>query len=234
VASTSSRYKAKVAQVAPLWRRDQFEQFDSCFLGVSLQNKNFTPAKVEGMAEWVARRFDRCTVLVGDSIHRLTLEANEGMAAEPALTEALRLGREFVDEHVEIFERFRDQTEFQFVTCSQVQQWPEYAGYHDVLKELFRRDEPFRRSVQAFGNAYHRKRYTDTSNATERAYSVQLSSDYFLEEFAVFGCLQRLGISVMVYPGSFSTLSEVVAGGHPGAPAELRELVVVSLQLRGR
>jgi hypothetical protein len=61
-----------------------------------------------------------------------------------------------------------------------------------------------------------------------------MSSRYFLEEFAIFACLQQQGIPVMVYPGSFSTLSEIARGEHPGAPKELQSLVVVSLHLKGR
>jgi len=38
----------------------------------------------------------------------------------------------------------------------------------------------------------------------------------------------------MVYPGSFSTLAEIAECQHPDAPRELRDLVVVSLNLRGR
>nr|VFK08480.1 MAG: hypothetical protein BECKLPF1236A_GA0070988_1001725 [Candidatus Kentron sp. LPFa]VFK24714.1 MAG: hypothetical protein BECKLPF1236C_GA0070990_1001526 [Candidatus Kentron sp. LPFa] len=58
--------------------------------------------------------------------------------------------------------------------------------------------------------------------------------DYFLEEFAVFACLQQQGLPVFVYPGSFSTLSEIAGGLHPGAPRELQDLIVVSLRLKGR
>lgn len=61
-----------------------------------------------------------------------------------------------------------------------------------------------------------------------------MSSDYFLEEFAVFCCLRDSGLPVMIYPGSFGTLSEIAAGEHEGAPKQLRDLIVVSLQLRGR
>jgi hypothetical protein len=61
-----------------------------------------------------------------------------------------------------------------------------------------------------------------------------VSSEYFLEEFAIFACLKRQGLPVMVYPGSFSTLSEIARGEHPGAPEELRDLIVVSLHLKGR
>ena len=68
----------------------------------------------------------------------------------------------------------------------------------------------------------------------ERARQVGCSADYFLEEFAIFACLQQQGHSVMVYPGSFSTLSEIAQGLHPRAPDELKALTIVSLCVKGR
>nr|VFK65761.1 MAG: hypothetical protein BECKUNK1418G_GA0071005_106921 [Candidatus Kentron sp. UNK]VFK71559.1 MAG: hypothetical protein BECKUNK1418H_GA0071006_107121 [Candidatus Kentron sp. UNK] len=58
--------------------------------------------------------------------------------------------------------------------------------------------------------------------------------DYFLEEFAVFACLQQQGLPVVIYPGSLGTLAEIAAGAHPGALRELRDFIVVSLRLKRR
>nr|VFJ98220.1 MAG: hypothetical protein BECKLFY1418B_GA0070995_11162 [Candidatus Kentron sp. LFY] len=58
--------------------------------------------------------------------------------------------------------------------------------------------------------------------------------DYFPEELAVFACLKQQGLPVMVYPGSLGALAEIPEGLHPVAPRELRDLIVVSLRLKGR
>ncbi|WP_328546229.1 hypothetical protein [Streptomyces platensis] len=68
----------------------------------------------------------------------------------------------------------------------------------------------------------------------ERNWNDGSSGPYFLEEFAIFCCLKDSGLPVMLYPGSFGTLSEIAAGEHEGAPKQLRDLIVVSLRLRGR
>ena len=87
--------------------------------------------------------------------------------------------------------------------------------------------------MESFGRAYHGKHSREVSEA-EWEKRIKMSSDYFLEEFAIFACLQQQGIPVMIYPGSFSTLSEIAGGEHPMAPQELRDLIVVSLHLKGR
>ncbi|QEU97084.1 tRNA-dependent cyclodipeptide synthase [Streptomyces kanamyceticus] len=228
-----TRYKAEIASVSPESSRNTFERRDTCFLGVSLENSNFTTAKLTSMVKWISRRFDRCTVLVGDSIHRLTLQSTQGMAPECARERALALGRRFVEDAGQVFDEYRESTDFTFLNCNDVQKREEYAQFHNKLLAFFDENEEFRSSVESFGRAYHRKRAEGVS-ADDLEKRIRMSSDYFLEEFAVFACLKEQGLPVMVYPGSFSTLSEIAKGQHPGAPEELRDLVVVSLHLKGR
>lgn len=229
-----SHYKAKIDAVSPEWCRTTFErEHDDCFVGISLDNSNFVRSKLFAILEWITRRFRRCTVLIGDSIHRITLETTHELAPEVALDEALRRGRAFVEHERHVFDWFAGHTEFRFVNCSEVQTWAGYAGYHDRLRALFESDHGFRASVEWFGRSYHGKHSQGVSDG-ERARRIARSSEYFLEEFAVFACLRERGLRVMVYPGSFSTLTEIARGTYPSAPPELRELVVVSLHMRGR
>ncbi|MDT0267469.1 tRNA-dependent cyclodipeptide synthase [Streptomyces sp. DSM 44915] len=232
-ATRRTRYKAEIASVSPDSSRNTFEQHETCFLGVSLENSNFTTAKLTSMVRWISRRFDRCVVLVGDSIHRLTLESTQGLPPDRARERALELGRSFVAAEGTVFEEYRGSTDFTFLNCGEVQAGERYAEFHSKLRTFFDEDVAFRSSVESFGHAYHRKRADGLSGA-EWEKRIRMSNDYFLEEFAIFACLKEQGLSVMVYPGSFSTLSEIARGEHPGAPKELRDLVVVSLHLKGR
>lgn len=233
-AESASRYRAKIDAVSPASRRATFEaEHDECFLGVSLENSNFARPKLFAILEWIARRYARCTVLIGDSIHRITLETTKQLAPEVARAEALRLGRAFLDEERLVFEAFAGSTRFSFVTCDELQASARYAYFHAALRALHDRDAAFRASVERFGRTYHSK-HAGALPEAELARRIARSSDYFLEEFAIFSCLRERGLGVMVYPGSFSTLAEIAAGAYPEAPAPLRDLVVVSLHMRGR
>nr|VFJ94244.1 MAG: tRNA-dependent cyclodipeptide synthase [Candidatus Kentron sp. H]VFJ94805.1 MAG: tRNA-dependent cyclodipeptide synthase [Candidatus Kentron sp. H]VFK01923.1 MAG: tRNA-dependent cyclodipeptide synthase [Candidatus Kentron sp. H] len=226
----SNRYKAKVDRVSPHSERNTFERLDRCFLGVSLQNRNFARPKLAGIVQWIGRRFPHCTVLVADTVHRITLEVTQGLAPEVALIEALALGQEFIHRERCVFEHWSEQTEFSFVTCGEIRQRPAYGGYHRELVRLFETDIPFSESMESFGHAYYRGR----SAHLDPEQSIRRSVDYFLEELAVFACLQQEGLPVMVYPGSLGALAEIPEGLHPGAPRELLDLIVVSLRLKGR
>lgn len=227
------RYKAEIASVSPMSSRSTFEQHDTCFLGVSLENANFTPAKLRSMVKWISRRFSHCTVLVGDSIHRITLESAGSITPGDAQLRALELGREFIEDMSEIFDEYCDSTDFTYLKCSEVADSQEFSKFHTELRSFFSENESFKSSVESFGRAYHGKHSREVSKA-EWEKRIKMSSDYFLEEFAIFACLQQQGIPVMIYPGSFSTLSEIAGGEHPMAPQELRDLIVVSLHLKGR
>jgi tRNA-dependent cyclodipeptide synthase len=145
---------------------------------------------------------------VGDGIHRITIETARSIPPDAAYAEALQLGDDFVKESSPIFEEFSDQTEFILLKCSDIQQWPEYADYSRRLRDYYDADATFRQSMEGFGRNYHRKTFEGLT-ASEQETRVNRSCDYFLEEFAVFCCLKQTGFPVMVYPGSFSTLTEV-------------------------
>ncbi|MDX2561312.1 tRNA-dependent cyclodipeptide synthase [Streptomyces sp. TX20-6-3] len=74
---------------SPVAHRSTFDEHEACFLGVSLDNSSFRPARFDAMLKWVSRRYSRCTVLIGDSIHRLTLASTRGMDPDRALAHAL-------------------------------------------------------------------------------------------------------------------------------------------------
>lgn len=234
LAEYAFRYRAKIDAVSPESQRATFEaEHDECFLGVSLENSNFVRPKLFAILEWISRRFSRCTVLIGDSIHRITLETTRQLPPEVAAAEALRLGVEFREAEHHVFEGFAGRVQFSFVMCSEIQSLDLYTAHHTHLRALYREEPGFRASVERFGRSYHGK-HSHAVSESELERRVARSSDYFLEEFAIFACLRERGLKVMVYPGSFSTLAEIADGLYPSAPAPLRDLVVISLHMKGR
>lgn len=227
------KYKAKVSFVSPLSNRNEFEKHENCFLGVSLENSQFTRSKIMASLEWIGKRFSSCFVLIGDSIHRITLEATKGLNPVEAYDKALFLGHEFLYREKSIFRRFEGSCNFNFIFCSEVQNYPDYSEYYISLKNLFDQDESFQTSVKSFSKNYQRKKKSQLDKE-QWEYQIDKSNEYFLEEFAIFACLVKRNVPVMIYPGSFSTLTEIADGQHPKILQELKELTVVSLQLKKR
>ena len=149
IEARSFKYKAKIASVSPLAKRNDFELSGSCFLGISLENSHFYPQKLAGILEWISRRFAQCTVLVGDSIHRLTLQSVHNLQPPVAMVAALALGERFMRENQPVFDRFSTATRFRFLTCHGVQAQVGYQYFHRQLLQLYRTDARFNQSVNA-------------------------------------------------------------------------------------
>jgi tRNA-dependent cyclodipeptide synthase len=226
-------YKAKVSFVSPISRRESYETVSYPFFGISLQNSNFIRPKLLASLEWICNRFKKCSVLIGDSIHRTTLQNNESLTEKEALDKALFLGKSFLQNELYIFEKFSSRCSFDFIFCSEIQAFPDYVQYYNLLQNLFSSNEVFRNSVISFAENYHVK-HKDLVSLTKWEKLISNSCNYFLEEFAIFACLKIRGREAMIYPGSFSTLSEIAAGQHPEALEELKNLIVISLHIKKR
>lgn len=226
-------YKAKVSFVSPVAMREDYINLKYPFFGISMENTNFVRPKLLASLEWICNRYKKCAVLIGDSIHRITIQHNEEKDETYAQEKAILLGKKFLQDESHVFEKFNDRCEFNFIFCSEIQESIQYNLYHKFLKNLFISDNSFRNSIESFAKDYHEKRKYQIT--PEKWFNlIESSCEYFLEEFAIFACLKNLGMDGMIYPGSFSTLSEIAAGEHPNALQELKELVVVSLHIKKR
>lgn len=228
-----SRYKTKVNRVSPLNQRNMFSDHAQCFLGVSLDNAQFKPQKVDSMFDWISARFKHCTILIGDSIHRLNLMTQHGITEPEGLALAKKLWAIFIENADRMLHQRNLTTEYKFITCSSIQNSQAYFKYHRDLQAFYDNNSAFYDSVRSFAIKYHRvcSRSNKESFYEEK---IKLSVKYFLEEFSIFACLYDQGLPVMLYPGSFSTLEEITEGIHPGAPLALKKLTIVSLCFKGR
>ncbi|VEE49298.1 tRNA-dependent cyclodipeptide synthase [Pseudomonas fluorescens] len=170
------RYKAKIAFVSPHTRRNSFEDEPKCFLGVSLENRNFTPNRFHSMVEWAARRFEKCSILIGDHIHRITLQSTRDMPEEDARREAVRLGDAFMEESRLIVDAYRHATDFQYITCSEIQASTECKDFYSSLRNYFLEHSGFRDSVEKFGRNYHRHNWEKLSEEQQRHRLVSVHS----------------------------------------------------------
>lgn len=234
---SKARYRAKTAYVSPPHQRETVTlgagYHKTCFLGVSLENRNFQPNRFRALLEWTANRFSKCKILIGDSIHRITLESTQGLSQTSARYHALRIGREFMQENKELLISFRHKMQCEYITCSEIQYSDDYVNFQTAIEEYFISSPKFRVSVESFGRKYHNREWENLS-VPERNQRLRRSSEYFLEEFSIFACLVKQGINVMVYPGTFSSLAEIADGKFPGMLPELEALTVVSLMLKRR
>lgn len=233
VSKCTKEYRTKISRCVPIDARDILLKSDACFLGVSLENKNFSYQKIRSMLNWIDGKCARAAILIGDGIHRKTLQITMGLEEEEARERALELGGDYSRRINEILQSRYFKCDFQIVLCSQIQKSISYSRYLKVVRDEFDADRDFRESVHSFSALYIEKKglRADFKNSME---SIQnLSVDYFLEEFAIFACLVECGYPVMLYPGSFSSLESIVADKNSYL-GEISPKALFSLNLRRR
>lgn len=229
---STTRYRAKIDSCHPATAREILAGHRSCFLGVSLENRGFSDGKFLGMIEWIGRRCDRCLILIGDSIHRKTIQIRSDLPEQDALDRAIEIGREYRARASALLQSFKFDCSFELESCAEVQCAANYTEYLDIMRRHFSENAAFKASVAAFSESYIEKKGQILPGAGRSA-TVQLSIEYFLEELAIFACLVERGYPVMVYPGTFSSLEAIVEGQIAGLAA-IAPKALVSLQLKGR
>jgi hypothetical protein len=90
--------------------------FKRCILGVSLESAEFYAAKLVAMTDWVRRHYEGCDVMLGDSLHRITLRLNSSTDENEALERSKWLARDFVYSSNSIFNRGDSAYQFNFCT----------------------------------------------------------------------------------------------------------------------
>jgi tRNA-dependent cyclodipeptide synthase len=204
--------------------------FKRCILGVSLESADFYAPKLVAMTDWIRRHYEGCDVMLGDSLHRITLRLNSSMDEDAALERSKWLARDFVYSSNSIFNPGGSAYRFNFVYCSGVQNTPEYNSYYHQLRGLVGANKEFKKSVDDFAS-YYLSRNPDREHSDT---AVDLSSTYLLEELAVICCLAQASPCTFVYPGSLTILQEIADGKHPYLPPGLLEIDYVELQLKRR
>lgn len=226
---TTPRYRAEIESMVPREAKQELKNYDHCMIGYSLQNKNFTTAKLVGIIEWISQNFSHCTVAIGDSIYRLTLQI-KGVSEKQALHRALRLGHEVIENDSMIFESYSDKCQFKLLLCSDIQKTERYQYYNQQLQQLFDRDEKFAALLHSFADLFVDRRIELEESYYE--FCVKTSCLYIMEELAILAYLSEEGINVFVYPGALSFLVDIIEGHHPEAPEELKRLISISLRIK--
>ena len=225
-------YKAFCQAVTPRQAEGELKNIASCYLGVSLQTPAFEPPMLTATVDWVAANFRECTVAIGDSIHRHTLQILRGVSPAEALREALDLGESFISQNSHLFTQ-HEPCKFEFRKFSEIQTTDEYKGYEHHITELFEIDADFRASIKNSARAFVDRRMTRFDNVPMNEHKlIELSCNYILEEIGCFTWLANNGRRVDVYPGSELPVLVDVARGKYAVPGPLRDRINVALKLK--
>ncbi len=223
-------YIAKVTSVYPAEGWSPRCVFPRCYAGVSIGHPNFRGARLSALLRWIASHFDRCTIVVGDDLYRLSVMIRTGMDETSALRFARKESRFQYQELVNGVGNFPSH-KFTIRRWCEFTSHRSFSPYQVALAALLRSNRQFHNSVMISADDYLKRR-PDRSLAVSRRNALSLSSQYLLEEMAVFCILVRDGWLVDVYPGpELPVLAEMSRGLHEAAPPPLRRRIGISLEI---
>ncbi|TAE54075.1 MAG: tRNA-dependent cyclodipeptide synthase [Nostocales cyanobacterium] len=232
VVLTRPKYGIGIEEIVPESAKQELENYEHCFLGVSLESDQFSTTKFVAMADWISKHFKKCTLLIGDSIHRITMQINQGLTEYQAINKSLIIGREYIYNASYIFERYAAHCEYDVIFFSDIKKTADYLKYYEQLQCCVRQDENFYNLLQFCAKEFI-LRHFEEKNENFDLY-IKMSCQYLLEEIAIFACLVKYGLSIVIYPGSLGIFQELVLGNYPDIPDCLKHIIYVYLRLKRR
>jgi len=195
------RYKIRLRSINP--KIDKKEIYSrKCYIGASLNNPFFTGKHFPLLIQWIDNRFPECVIIIGDYLDRyneLIFNKNDKMYS--AIKTCLRKGTE-LKKHISNELEKTKKCKFH------INHWLEYYNYSsfqdklDFLNKVFKSHKDFKDSVLGSCREFIDRQSSKCLKIhVPKEKALNLSSEYIIEELAVFSILAELGFTVQVYPG---------------------------------
>jgi tRNA-dependent cyclodipeptide synthase len=201
-------------------------------MGISLANPVFQGKALEVLLAWMTDRFDESLVVIGDYLWRFNEQIFSGLDSAQAEQSAKALGDAFIEKTNELFKKLSGEK-------VDLTRWESHLSTAEFLKSkkeldhLFESDSNFRSSVERDAFSFVRRQVKQSKKfAVETEKAIELSSQYLLEEIAVFSALSEQGWHVELYPGpELRVLVDIVKGKYQHIPKGLKERINVELRV---
>lgn len=199
-----------------------------CLYGISISAGGKSPNILRAGYEWAVANFDQCSILLGDSLYRITLQIQRGLNPEEAGRVAYQEGQLSLRAITSTFKPSP-----RVICCSEVIAMPGFsAALHSVLSYYLNNDS-FRDSVRSDASAFVTRQARHNTLAIDSVSAMDLAVHYLHEEIAVYLILSEAGWQTDVYVGQeLPTLRRIITGEVDGAPDALRQRVNISLRPR--
>lgn len=215
--------------------RRTWRAFDTLRLEISVGQPYHEGDKLRAALQWAAPRFGRTVILCNDTLQRFNLQFEQEISGPAAFALARRAGDEWLYRNLPAIAATLPAYEIY-----RWEAWKRASGYFDALaatRRLHRDYEPFRAMIDgAITEIWDRR--CDRTHAyrhARRAEFYALSTDYLIEEVAVFAVAYRNLPGISAYPGSFGDLWAMFLNGHvPDAPEGLQNADCLRIDFQRR
>jgi tRNA-dependent cyclodipeptide synthase len=224
--------KVSLVRITPKISEQELFSHKKCYMGISLANPVFQGKALEVLLTWMTDRFDESLVVIGDYLWRFNEQIFSGLDSAQAETSAKALGDAFIEKTNELFNKSPDEK-------VDLTRWESHLSSAEFLRakkeldHLFRSDSDFRSSIERDAFSFVKRQAKQNRKFTvETEMAIELSSQYLLEEIAVFCALSEQGWHVELYPGpELRVLVDIAKGKYQHIPKGLKERINVELSV---
>lgn len=220
--------KRVVVTTTPKSARLHMNSFDRCLYGVSVGSTNKPIEEILTGYRWAQANFKRCSILLGDSLYRFTLQIQQGCNSQEAVQLALKSGSAIAEKLISFLPRLPE-----IIRCGDVLANPRFEEYHNEIQKLYQNNTVFKSSIENDANTFVSRQASKDRLALTKSQSLDLAISYLIEEIAIYGCLAEQGWLVDVYLGKeLPTLSKIITGDIVGTTDHLSKRVNISLRIK--
>lgn len=229
-------YRAQVQSFPSQIKRSDLDRhiqsLGKCFVGISLQNPNFIGNKMRSVVDWISKRFPECNFLLGDHVHRLTLQIRQELAEENSYNNALGLGDLYLRTHRKILTGENKNLYTEIIRGSEIYSTNEVAHFRSLLRECYDNNLEFSSALEQFATLFIMRGLDSPPNKECANWQRKLSTQYVIEELAETCYMISKGYNILVYPGSLAIFEKISEGCFKKLPVELNSLVNIGLRLK--
>jgi len=228
------KYKIKKIDSAPPLSIDELSSYRKCYLGISINNPFFRDKHLGLLLKWISSHFDECVIIIGDYLHRINEYILHGNYGQEAIDSSVNRGDQ-IDLILQVALDILPKNKFK------IYRWKEFLDLHpqaipekDRLTKLFKSHEKFNADIiQSSTEFIERLMQRGEPLYVSKDEAVVLSTEYLLEEMAVFSVLISSGYFVQVYPGTqLTVLKDLANNEFPGLDTNLRDGVYIDLTIK--
>ncbi|MFC1737804.1 tRNA-dependent cyclodipeptide synthase [Planctomycetota bacterium] len=225
-------YSVRIVTTTPKVTEEKLFSYRRSYMGISLDNSVFQGKSLEALLLWMTDNFEQSLVVVGDYLWRFNEQIFAGLDTDEASNKAQQLGDAFIQQTSGLFEKMTDK-KVHLTRWKSHLKTAEFNKAKNKLDNLFASDSDFRTSVERDAFYFVKRQLRQNRKfAVETEQAVMLSSQYLLEEIAVFSALSEQGWNVELYPGpELKALVDIAKGKYADVPQGLKERINVELRL---
>lgn len=189
----TGEYKVKVKEGA------DWKNFNACRLQISVGQPNHEGAKFKSTVQWVDDRFSKVIVCVNDILQKYTISFEKGVDLDLAEKLSKSYGDAWLKRNADII---------QSAEISRWSEWLKHPLFYErrmLFSTLYKNNRLFRGAIDDNIDVFWSRRSRQNSNLYHHSryeQFVELSSQYLIEEMAVFSLMGQKLEAVDIYPGA--------------------------------